>query len=175
MPMTDALVCCERCGSPNIRKEWSAWIGDVYECKKCWHAWKVPEAQNGPVTARRTETPRSPRIAPKPSHHAVTELEQRFMDAWAGGPEYEFDVVKPDPHRRWRFDFAWVDAKVAVECEGYDHRLEQRYHSDIEKYNRAVALGWRVFRCTTRLMQSDASGFCQMVLDAIRKGERDAD
>ena len=56
-----------------------------------------------------------------------------------------------DAERRWRFDFAWPSLKVAVEIEGGvwvrgRHVRPVGYLSDIEKYNRAVVLGWRVLR-----------------------------
>ena len=55
------------------------------------------------------------------------------------------------PPRRWRFDFAWLDNKLAVECEGGvwslgRHLRPRGFVSDAEKYNAAVALGWRVLR-----------------------------
>jgi len=60
--------------------------------------------------------------------------------------EYRFD-----PERRWRFDYAWPSLKVAVEIEGGiwirgRHVRPTGYLADLEKYNRAVVLGWRVLR-----------------------------
>lgn len=63
------------------------------------------------------------------------------------------------PERKWRFDVAWPDLKVALEQEGIvypqkgDHKLDGRHTSvagftaDIEKYGEAFKLGWRVLRC----------------------------
>lgn len=66
--------------------------------------------------------------------------------------EHEFH-----PERRWRFDIAWPDApiKVAIEIEGgtWAHGRHNRpagYEADCEKYNAAVALGWRILRVTYR-------------------------
>jgi very-short-patch-repair endonuclease len=55
------------------------------------------------------------------------------------------------PTRRWRFDFAFLEQKVAVECEGGiwtrgRHTRGAGVREDMSKYNSAVALGWRVFR-----------------------------
>lgn len=63
-------------------------------------------------------------------------------------PEYRFDQT-----RRWRFDWSWPQAFVALEIEGgaYTrgrHTRGSGFVKDIEKYNRAVELGWKVFRCT---------------------------
>jgi len=60
--------------------------------------------------------------------------------------EYRFD-----PKRRWRFDFAWPSLRIAVEIEGGvwirgRHVRPVGYLGDLEKYNRAVVLGWRVLR-----------------------------
>lgn len=62
--------------------------------------------------------------------------------------EYRFHPV-----RRWRFDFAMPDKMLAVEIEGGLHQNGRHnraagYMADMEKYNAAVALGWRVLRFT---------------------------
>lgn len=60
--------------------------------------------------------------------------------------EYRFH-----PSRKWRFDFAFPDRMVAVECEGAvwtngRHTRGSGFVADMEKYNNAAALGWFVFR-----------------------------
>jgi hypothetical protein len=60
-----------------------------------------------------------------------------------------------DPERRWRFDYAWPDALVALEVEGGvftggRHTRGAGFLKDIEKYNRAAVLGWRVLRTTPK-------------------------
>jgi very-short-patch-repair endonuclease len=62
-------------------------------------------------------------------------------------PEHYF--AKP---RRWRFDFAFVDQKVALEVEGGvwtggRHTRGAGFLKDMEKYNTAAMLGWRIVRC----------------------------
>jgi very-short-patch-repair endonuclease len=66
-------------------------------------------------------------------------------------PQREFRFVSD---RRWRFDFAWPDLKLAVEVEGAvwtngRHTRGSGYVKDMEKYNRAAVLGWRVLRFST--------------------------
>lgn len=55
--------------------------------------------------------------------------------------------------RQWRFDFAWPARRLAVEVEGGEwvrgrHQRPKGFAKDTEKYNAAVALGWRVLRFT---------------------------
>jgi very-short-patch-repair endonuclease len=63
--------------------------------------------------------------------------------------EYRFH-----PERKWRFDFAWPDLKVAVEVEGLTygaggrHQRVGGYQGDLEKYNAAAMAGWLVLRFT---------------------------
>lgn len=54
--------------------------------------------------------------------------------------------------RKFRFDFAWPGQKVALECEGGiwsggAHGRGSGIIRDLEKYNLAAELGWRVLRC----------------------------
>ena len=57
--------------------------------------------------------------------------------------------------RKWRFDFAWPAARVALEVEGGvwtggRHTRGAGYAGDVEKYNEATLAGWRVLRCQPR-------------------------
>ena len=63
-------------------------------------------------------------------------------------PEYKFH-----PTRKWRFDFAWPHAFIALEIEGGvwtggRHTSGAGFVKDMEKYNEAGLLGWRIFRVT---------------------------
>lgn len=76
------------------------------------------------------------------------------------------------PARKWRFDFAWPDKKLAVECEGAvwsrgRHTRGKGFIADCEKYNAAALLGWRVLRYTTNQID-------QVVVDVmpIIRGEK---
>lgn len=66
------------------------------------------------------------------------------------------------PKRKWRFDFAWPDKKIAVEVEGGTwqigrHQRASGFAADCEKYNAAAVLGWRVLRFTTEMIVSGAA------------------
>ena len=63
------------------------------------------------------------------------------------------------PTRKWRFDFAWPEYKIAVECEGGAwsggrHTRGAGFIADCEKYNAAALAGWRVFRFTGEMINS---------------------
>ncbi|MCM1066822.1 MAG: endonuclease domain-containing protein [Muribaculaceae bacterium] len=60
--------------------------------------------------------------------------------------EYKFH-----PTRRWRFDYAIPEHKIALEVEGGvwtggRHTSPKGFLNDMEKYNTATLMGWRVFR-----------------------------
>lgn len=62
--------------------------------------------------------------------------------------EYQFH-----PSRKWRFDYAFVEHRVALEVEGGVHTggrhiRPKGFINDMEKYNTAAVMGWRLLRCT---------------------------
>jgi hypothetical protein len=57
------------------------------------------------------------------------------------------------PPRRFRFDYAWERERVALEVEGGvftrgRHTRPSGFLKDIEKYNLAASMGWRLLRTT---------------------------
>ena len=57
------------------------------------------------------------------------------------------------PVRKWRFDYAIPEHKIALEVEGGvwtggRHTSPKGFLGDIETYNTATLMGWRVFRTT---------------------------
>lgn len=70
---------------------------------------------------------------------------------------YKFErEFKFHPVRKWRFDFAFPNQKVAIEFEGgvflpkARHTSMAGYSGDVEKYREAVLLGWRILRYTAK-------------------------
>lgn len=77
---------------------------------------------------------------------SLTELIEEVLDEVE--PEYQFH-----PSRRWRFDYALVKEKIAIEAEGGTfikgrHTTGIGHTNDCEKYNAAALLGWRILRYT---------------------------
>lgn len=71
-------------------------------------------------------------------------------------PEVEY---KFHPDRRWRFDFAYPDLKIAIEIEGGTfvngrHNRGAGFQSDCQKYNEAGLLGWTVYRFTGAMVRN---------------------
>jgi len=59
------------------------------------------------------------------------------------------------PPRRWRFDYAFLSLWIAVEVEGGGfvggrHTRGAGFLRDMEKYNAAAMLGWRILRYPPR-------------------------
>ena len=57
------------------------------------------------------------------------------------------------PTRKWRFDYALIYAKIAIEVEGGvwsngRHTRGKGFLGDMEKYNEATSMGWRIIRVT---------------------------
>lgn len=55
------------------------------------------------------------------------------------------------PKRKWRFDYAVPELRLAIEIEGGiwtkgRHTRGAGYQGDLDKYNAAKLLGWDVFR-----------------------------
>jgi len=108
------------------------------------------------------------------------EEEFQFQCRAVGLPEPEREF-RFHPVRRWRFDFAWPDKKIAVEIEGVTyygnnkngtmklgrHQTSKGLTADCEKYGEAMLLGWTVYRCTQQLVKS---GQALTVIEKLLRG-----
>lgn len=96
-------------------------------------------------------------------------LKQQVKTLGLEEPEQEFRFHET---RRWRFDFAWVDKKLAVEVEGgvYSggrHTRGKGFEGDCEKYAEAALGGWSVLRFSTKQVLSGmAIKYIQKALEA---------
>lgn len=75
------------------------------------------------------------------------------------------------PPRRWRFDYAWPESKVALEVEGGAfsggrHTRGAGFLKDMEKYNAATLAGWKVLRVTPSTLLSDGIDLVKQAIGA---------
>lgn len=83
------------------------------------------------------------------------EMALQIKAAGLPAPQLEFAFAKP---RRWRFDFAWPDRKVALETEGGEwsggrHTRGEGFTNDCIKYSEAAIRGWKVIRVTGKMIK----------------------
>ena len=95
------------------------------------------------------------------------EAELVFQLESAGIPDFVCEH-RFHPTRRWRFDIAWPEIKLAVEVEGgiYTHGRHTRgvgFEQDLRKYAAAMELGWNIYRCSGNMIKSGEA------LDTIEK------
>ncbi len=103
----------------------------------------------------------------------MSEPEAMFLVTWkAIGGRSPITEMKFDPKRRWRFDMAWPESKIALEIEGGvwsggRHTRGAGFIKDAEKYNRAAMMGWRVLRITPDQIQPL---YLEEIRDAMQLG-----
>lgn len=97
--------------------------------------------------------------------------ENAFLFLWKAlnGPILEREF-KFHNERKWRFDFAHLETRVAIEIEGGTwsggrHTRGSGYSKDCEKYNSAALLGWKVFRLTSDMVTTkNANAILQTII-----------
>lgn len=103
------------------------------------------------TTKKTRRAPKSRKITDKRKSQVEADMFTRLVNS-----ELHAECVKEyrfySP-RKWRFDYALPAFKIALEVEGGvwtrgRHVRPQGFLGDIEKYNTATLLGWRVFRTT---------------------------
>lgn len=124
------------------------------------HATKAPKARKTAPSAPR-HRPADPTAVALAAHHGLP----------APVAELHFHAA-----RRWRFDYAWPEHRIALEVEGGvwsrgRHTTPAGFLADMEKYNAAAVLGWRVLRCApgARVGLDLSDGF-RLVAEALRFG-----
>ena len=106
----------------------------------------------------------------------------RLRSAKLPEPVGEFLFAYP---RRWRFDFAYPDFKIGIELEGGlwiqgRHNSPQGFIKDMEKYNSAALLGWRVFRYSHENLEAIVVGgeesdkLADVVVSELRESDEHA-
>jgi len=105
-----------------------------------------------------------------------SKWEASFAWHWRlrGGPELTTQQ-RLVPNRQFRFDFAHVQSRVAVELDGgtfgrkSGHNTGKGIEDGYEKANAAQRLGWCVLRYGAKRMGKDMVGIVDEVLAVIRE------
>lgn len=66
-------------------------------------------------------------------------------------PALEFKFLQD---RKFRFDLAWREQRLACEIDGMAHRIKARFLADMEKMNLAREAGWSVVHVTPKMIGS---------------------
>ena len=98
--------------------------------------------------------------------------EYRFVREIVGDGPGIRKRIKAAGLQDWRFDFAWVDEKVALEMDGGiwtqgAHVRGGHYESDRKKYNAAQVNGWIVLTFTGGMLDNDTIGCIELIRTAL--------
>lgn len=134
-------------------------VGLFYEPQNLHH-------QLTSLQARKVFTSRTPRRALSKLDPKVAIELQLYGCGLPYQKEYRFH-----PERKFRFDFAIPDYKIAIEYEGIfslksRHTTVTGYSFDTEKYNLAIIGGWKVLRYT-QLTYTNAGQDIEKLLKAV--------
>jgi very-short-patch-repair endonuclease len=95
----------------------------------------------------------------KTTSPSLTALEKSFLNLWSSMyPDIQLQTQhKVIPNRRYRFDFAHVDSKVAIEIQGgiwikSGHTTGQGLQSSYAKLNLASYHDWMVFQLSSDMI-----------------------
>jgi hypothetical protein len=123
-----------------------------------------------PLLARRTTIGRvsgkTKAKRPKGVKTQATDLFPKFCKL--EGLPVPVTELRFDPVRKWRFDYAFLEQRVALEVDGGvwtggRHTRGAGWLRDTEKLNAAAAMGWRLLRCTPQQL------FSPEIIETIRK------
>lgn len=124
-----------------------------------------PAAGTGHGDPNRKPTPAEKQLRQAKAEAAAAkrkERDDRFVASLvAGGLPEPVREYRFHPTRRWRFDFAWPEQKVALEVDGGvwtggRHTRGAGFIGDMEKLNAAGLAGWRFLRATPKDLRDPA-------------------
>jgi very-short-patch-repair endonuclease len=128
----------------------------IKQARLCDCSWNPPAEGENPWHTKVTSCPSVPELT----------FWRLIEHAGLPAPEREFRF---HPIRRWRFDYAFLGPKLAVEIEGGTwqggrHSRGAGYEADAEKQNTALGMGWRLVRYTPGMLKDG-----EAVVELIRK------
>jgi len=91
------------------------------------------------------------------AHNIDFEREYRFCAHYVGLGSGVKERLKQAGLKDWRFDFALTNYLIAVEIEGGAwiggrHTRGAGFSEDLRKYDKAMVLGWSIYRCDVRMV-----------------------
>lgn len=92
----------------------------------------------------------------------------------AGLPPPETEYRFAAPERRWRVDYCYPAARLAIECEGGAyilgrHNRPSGFLKDMEKYNELACRGFRLIRFTPGQLADDPAAVVDVIRRALEK------
>lgn len=116
------------------------------------HYEALARANGGSVGASMADAQRAadePKAAKQAKGQKTTVIEPMVWKAFGiSQPTAEYRFAPP---RRWRFDYAWIEQKIALEIDGGAgfgrHTRREGFIKDQGKRNAAVMRGWGVIHC----------------------------
>jgi len=93
-----------------------------------------------------------------------TFVRRTFAQAGLPTPIPQYEIVARDGSFVGRVDFAFPEARLAIEVDGYAfHSSRKDWERDRVRQNELVALGWFVLRTTKRQMTERPQDFIALV------------
>ena len=105
---------------------------------------------------------------PRQDSGLVRHFDTTFLQIGRHLPEPEKEVPFLED-RGFHFDRAWSEYRVAVEIEGGVHKIDNRFQSDIEKYNLAQLEGWLVIRFSSEWLTNQPYRVFAWIEEALVK------
>ena len=108
----------------------------------------------------------------RPNTDSAPETRLRLLIVRAGLPEPEVNGLVKTAARSYHGDLVFRDARVVVEYDGVQHRLDERQHSiDVDRLDHMMAADWRVIRVDRRLMSNRVDVLAR-IRTAVEAGDR---
>lgn len=105
-----------------------------------------------------------------PGAGSVFETLTRLLLAGAGlrAPLTQYDVHDQDGTWIGRVDFAWPEARLILECDGFEHHSSRdAFHRDRRRWNALSRAGWAVRVVTWHDLVDDPESVIRLVADHL--------
>lgn len=120
----------------------------------------APDVANRPGTSHLRSLVAASDVTESPLERMLLKV-LRYSDLPPVHRQYE---LKGRGRKIARLDFAFPEAKVAIECDGYRwHSEKSRWQSDIDRRNFITGLGWKIIQVTATSLRQRPHD----VIDAI--------